>query len=441
MGALPLAATGVLEHPGKGRLSLERRLLRVWLAGMFALLPMDLAVLPLNVDLADCWILLGLPCLWLSLLRGQRIIALSYAIPMWMIVVASVASTFAAIEPLLSIVVLAKEVFLFALFLTMAALFHALDAQDLRFVLTVWLVAAVLHGCLIVAQFLAPGVWRATSALAGRSTAHVHYRPSGLFGNANKAAVHQLFGYVPLLLWGPSRKATMVLGVALLPTIMATGSMAAAIAFLAGLMVALAATFACGRLVPVVKTLVRLALIVMLIGGLLFVAFGTSDRARAHLERILFGRTDRSSESRFSLWQRGLSAYVDHSAYLWGLGPENFRAVDGAGNQLHNDLLAFSVERGLLGTVGLVLFAGLALSRAALVVRAYRTHPEHGQLAYVVFLAAMVATIVESLTHQMFHIHERWLVLALQEATLLKMASVEGESRDPSAGWAAAPLS
>ena len=39
----------------------------------------------------------------------------------------------------------------------------------------------------------------------------------------------------------------------------------------------------------------------------------------------------------------------------------------------------------------------------------------------VVFLAMLIATIVESLTHQVFHTRELWLVLAVQEAVLYKM--------------------
>lgn len=423
---------------GPNRLTWSQFARRVWLAGLFALLPVDLAVLPLNVDLADCWIIMGLPILWMSFLRGQRIIALSYAIPMWLILMASVASTFVAVEPLLSIVVIVKEVFLFALFFTMAVVFHQLAPDDMRFVLTVWLVAALLHGCLIVAQLLNPGIWRITAALAGRSTAHIHYRPTGMFANANKAAVHQLFGYVPLLLLNPSRKTTMVLGVALVPTIIATGSMGATLAFAAGLAIALVAAALSGRLAQLIQVLARLALVLLLIGGLAAAVIGTNARAQEHLARILLGRTDRSSESRFSLWERGANAYVEHNVFLWGIGPENFRVVDGAGNQLHNDLVAFTVERGLLGALGFLILFGLALSRAITMIRLYLANPNGAHLSVVVFLAAVVATLVESLTHQMFHIHEVWLVLALQEATLLTMTS-KSESL-PEAQWTTAAV-
>jgi O-antigen ligase len=94
-------------------------------------------------------------------------------------------------------------------------------------------------------------------------------------------------------------------------------------------------------------------------------------------------------------------------------------------NQLHNDFLAFSVERGLLGTLGLVLFATLAVSRAAYMLLLGNKYPDRAQLAVVVFLAAMIAAMVESLTHQVFHFRELWLVLAFQEAMLYKMTTSE----------------
>jgi hypothetical protein len=81
------------------------------------------------------------------------------------------------------------------------------------------------------------------------------------------------------------------------------------------------------------------------------------------------------------------------------------------------------VERGLLGLLGLVLFAAVAMSRAAKMVLIQLRRGEQAQLGVVVFLGAMVATIVESLTHQTFHFRELWLILGVQEAMLFQMAT------------------
>ena len=50
---------------------------------------------------------------------------------------------------------------------------------------------------------------------------------------------------------------------------------------------------------------------------------------------------------------------------------------------------------------------------------------ERARLEVVVFLAVIIATMVESLTHQLFHTRELWLVLALQEAVFFKMITSE----------------
>jgi len=413
MGTIALPAIQTVDLPG--------RAMRLWLIGILVLLPIELGKLPLNVDVADAWIVMGLPIIWAFLLRGQRLIALSYAVPIWIIMLSSIVSALGAASPVLSVVVIVKESFLFFWFLTMAALLAILSEGDLRLVLAVWLAVALAHGMLIVAQFLSPAVWRFVTGLAGRSTAAVNYRPTGLFANANKAAMFQLCAFVPLLLVRPSRRLGMVLGVVLLVMMLATGSMGAAVAFFGGLAATLVAVSWTADLGHTLQMLAQLALVVAVIGGVAFLVIGQSPRYQEHLQRILLGRTDRSSGSRFSLWERGLSIYIDRGTFVWGIGPENFRVVDGHGNQLHSDILAFAVERGALGGLGLVAFVALAASRAILVVRAYLRRPDRGHLGLVVFIGAVVAAVVESLTHQAFRFHDLWLILALQEATLYRL--------------------
>lgn len=399
----------------------------IWLAGTLVLLPVDLIKLPLNMIFVDVWILMALPILWLSFLRGRYVISLSYTVAMWIILVASIASTFAAPAPKNSLIVILKETYAYVWFVTVVAVLARLGTRDLRRILAVWSGVVFLHGFVIVGQFLSPAFWRLTASLADKSTEFDIYRPSGLFMNANSAAFFQLLGFVPLVLVSPSRKAGVILGVLLLPTMLATGSMGATLAFLTGLTVAIIAVSLSGRLIVTIKIFVQLAIMISLLVGLLFFIVRHNARYQEHFERILIGRSERSSEGRFDLWQRGFDAYIDNNVFLWGVGPENFREVDPrmTDNQLHNDFIAFSVERGLLGTLGLGLFAILAFSRAAYMVLICHKYPDRAQLTVVVFLAAITAALIESLTHQVFHFRELWLVLALQEAMLYKMMTSE----------------
>jgi O-antigen ligase len=168
-------------------------------------------------------------------------------------------------------------------------------------------------------------------------------------------------------------------------------------------------------------------MVLFLIGGVLYVVGTQNPDTLDHFERIIIGRFERSSEGRFDLWQRGIDVLLGHNAILWGVGPGNFRVVDAAqtDNQLHNDTLAFLVERGLLGLTGLALFAGIAMSNAVRIINGFRNDSKRARLGVVVFLALLASTIVESLTHQVFHTRELWLVLALEEAVLYKMITSE----------------
>jgi len=289
----------------------------------------------------------------------------------------------------------------------------------------------------MVAQFFSADVWQFTNALGGNTARYEVYRAAGLFicdaaGCANKAAVFQLMGFVPLLLAGYSKRTTVILGIFLFASMLTSGSMGATIAFSSGLIAALFAVAYLKRsLSIVIKYFLRIVPALLLLGGLFYIVFyivGSQNSNRLnHFERIIVGRYDKSSGGRFDLWGRGIDVLLEHNAFFWGVGPENFRVVDASGNdnQLHNDTLAFLVERGLIGLIGLGLFAGITLMKAVQIIQIFRNDPKRARIGVVVFLAALVATIVESLTHQVFHTRELWLVLAVQEAVLHKMITSE----------------
>src|SRR5690606_6419115 len=112
---------------------------------------------------------------------------------------------------------------------------------------------------------------------------------------------------------------------------------------------------------------------------------------RARLEGIVIGRADRSSSGRLDLWMGGIDVLMEERVVAWGIGPENFRYVAKQGKQLHNDSLAFLVERGPFGLLGLILLFIVAFLRAGVLVVRAKRHPGVVSAALVVFLAALVA--------------------------------------------------
>lgn len=400
----------------------------IWLIGLLVLLPIDIIELPFNVAFVDLWLLMGLPFVWLYFIRRRQRISLSYILAMWLILLGSFGSAFAAPDAPKSLIVILKEIYIFVWFITLAALLSTLGKMDFRRIMIVWFGVVLLHGFLIVGQFLVPDLWRLTLQISRAKEAYDIFRPSGLFTNANTAAFFQLLAFVPLLLANLPKRTTMILGLLLFCTMILTGSMGATLAFMTGLSVAVAVLTFKGHFTIVAKTFMQIGAVLLFFAAVLLLFISQNQTTREHFESIFLGRAEKSSGGRFYLWQRGLDVLESEEVFILGVGPENFRVYDGRDKQLHNDFMAFAVERGLLGTAGLVLFAIIALSRAVYILLATdNKYSDRSRLVVVVFLAAIIAAIVESLTHQTFHTRQLWLVLAVQEAMLLRMKnSVSG---------------
>ena len=419
--------TNTIDYSEACQISWSRHIKLIWVIGMLVLLPLDILKMPLNMTLFDCWILMGLPIYWLSFFRRKQIVNLTYMIPMWLILLGSLASVIVAAVPIKGLIVILKEVFIFIWFITITAVLSKIHPRDFRYILVVWSVMVLLHGVVIIVQFLSQDFFRFTVSLVGEANDYELYRAAGLFNNANWAAFFQLLGFVPIMLVSPSKKVAMILGLLLLLTILATGSMGVTLAFITGLVVAVTAVSLYGHFDIILKFFIRLAIILSIIGGFLLFFVNQNDHYKKHFEHIVLGRAERSSEGRFNLWQRGMNVFSDNNVFLWGIGPDNFREIDGRDKQLHNDVFAFAVERGLIGTLGLLLFALVAAGRAVYMVLIYNRHHDPGRLIVVVFLAAITAGLVVSLTHQIFHFRELWVVLAFQEAILFQIKASEGD--------------
>jgi len=175
--------------------------------------------------------------------------------------------------------------------------------------------------------------------------------------------------------------------------------------------------------IVIIRYFVKAVIAIFLFAAIFTLILSQNDDYKAHFEKIITGRAEKSSGGRFGLWGRGIDVFEKHNVLLWGVGPENFREVDAAqsDNQLHNDILAFTVERGLIGISGLLLFAFVTIGRAAYLLMMHIKYPEQVGLIVVVFPGIVAAIMLVSLTHQVFHARELWLLLALQESTVFRV--------------------
>jgi len=179
---LPVLPAGKMDRMAAGQSSWLNRLVELWFIGIVILLPVKIINLPSNFEVVDIWILLSMPVLIVLYgLRRQRVINLAYALPIWLVMISSLLSTFNSPAPANSLTVMLKEIYLFVWFTAAAVFLSLLTAQELSRVLRVWGVVAVLHGLFMIAQFLSPELWKITNSLGGNVVEHEIYRPSGLF--------------------------------------------------------------------------------------------------------------------------------------------------------------------------------------------------------------------------------------------------------------------
>jgi hypothetical protein len=400
-----------------------------YLLGMVILSVEEFLTLPSNLSLVDFWNLAFLPVCWWYLFRIRQTVRFPYLFGMWFILLGSCIGALFAFDPLASIIYITKEVYLYVWFVTLVAVFASLEPSLLRRVLLVWTAVVVLHGVLLIAEFVSTNFYGfMISVLGSVGGVDVRYigRPSGLFLNPVWAALFQLMGFVPLLLGGLRRELSLLLGMVLLLSILATASLGALSALLAASVVAVLLLLLMGGHL---KFLVWLAAIVTLAAGLFLFTIRQSPDVLARLEHLTTERAAGTTQDRLELSGNGSEALFSKASIL-GVGPNNYR--DALVNKtLHNDFLEFGVERGVIGLLGLVLFAIGAMSSAVKILLNQIKSGDTARPSGVIFLAMLVGLLLESQAHQIFHFRTVWLGLALLEATLSRMMfpSIEAAAR------------
>ncbi len=135
------------------------------------------------------------------------------------------------------------------------------------------------------------------------------------------------------------------------------------------------------------------------------------------------GRSNRSLHGRLTLWTQGLEKSSGGARQeLLGVGAGEAKyTVDY--KSLHNDILAYLVERGIIGLFGLLLLYWFAFRQSVRLLGPRgptRLHP---------LGAAVFANFAFSMTHQTLHFRHVWLLFALVWAVTGRVR-VEAEAED-----------
>jgi len=409
--------------------SVLKFLVVTYLVGMLVLSVEQFLALPQNLTSGDFWNVLFLPVCWLYLVRSRQAIRFPFALGMWFILLGSFLGTFSSFDPLASFIFITKEVYLYVWFVTVVLVLASLEPSLLRRLLHVWIAVAVLHGLLLVAEFVSPNFYGFVISVLGRiGNVDSRYigRAAGLFENPVWAALFELMGFVPLLLGGLRREMSLLLGMFLLLSILACASLGALSSLLGASAVAVILLLLMGGHL---KFLVWLGTVLTLAAVLFLFTISQSPDVLARLEHLTTDRAAHTAGERLFLWGGGTAVLFSPQSIL-GVGPNNYR--DFLENKtLHNDTLEFGVERGVIGLLGLVLLTCEAWNSAVTILLNQIKSGDTARPSGVIFLAMLFGVLLESNAHQIFHFRAVWLGLALLEATLFRMKfpSIEAASR------------
>jgi O-antigen ligase len=118
------------------------------------------------------------------------------------------------------------------------------------------------------------------------------------------------------------------------------------------------------------------------------------------------GRSNRSLNGRLTLWTQGLNKSSGRGSELFGVGAGEAKyTVDY--KSLHNDILAYLVERGVIALFGLAMLYWLVFRQAV------RLLGPRGLDGLHALGAAVFANFAFSMTHQTLHFRHVWLLFAL----------------------------
>jgi O-antigen ligase len=370
--------------------------------------------------------------------------------PLALIMAASVVATAASLSLSDSLLSLLIEAYLVLLFLCVANDL-ADDRSALRTVLTVWTVAALIWAAVYVGFYyhLLP---EGLQQLLVENSKGGGYRVSGASKNPNLAASYMMTSFFVLLSSPWPRRRLARLGAAgfLLLAVYVTGSNGALFGLIAGMAVlAVAACLRGSRTPRQHLQVVGAAMVIgvaMLATGLVLVGIpqvGVADvqavaaQERGGLLQGNLGRLDRSVSSRLTIWSNAWNG--TGSRVLVGVGPDAAPKIPfGArtvGRGLHNDYLAFLIERGLLGLLGLLAFCAIMLRWSGRLLAPWPQEDAGGRWSVAGLAGAVVANLVLATNHESFHFRHVWvlfgLVWAAKRLLLEQAAAVQDAASDP----------
>jgi O-antigen ligase len=391
-------------------------------------LPVLLPHGPANLTPADLMIGTAVGCTLMWAAYTQRRLTVPYRLAVGAMVLAGLVAGLASQWPGLALVAILQDVFLLAWAAALATLLSGAAALDT--LLRTWVYSGTAWALTFVI-----GTTR-SAVTAGPDASRVSFT----FGDENAAGLYFVLTLLIMVATGRPRSTLtrIVIGALLLLATLYTGSLGA----ISGLLLAGACGMVLGirhrRGLPAAITvgaalLLAAASIVVLIQRTNVVAAAHSSSNA--LIRNSLGREAQSSSERAAL--RAEEFELLRSSDLIGSGPASTKAVLESeqapyAKEAHNDWLATLIERGLFGTLGLLLLATeLAMRGHGSWVRGRTDAGLREVLARPAYLTAGLACVLAfSVTHEVLHDRTVWTLFGALAAGVF----VHAETRPANGG-------
>jgi O-antigen ligase len=372
-----------------------------------------------------------------------------FALPVLIMLVGSVIAVPNSVSVATSVMTLVKDAYLYFWFLVLVVLMR--PRGDLKAIRHAWLWTSVLIALFVVIQTLGtPGFSPMDLIDRERGRAVGTFSNPNMFVDYLMFSVFILLGFMGQLRWRYLAPALLLL---LLAAVM-TKSNGGLISVIAGLVVwAVALAWTRGLLLLRLTGALALGLAVVTLTVWSLGEWGVGRHiAGGGAAQSVVGTLSRSSESREHIWRRLVESYQRSPL---GIGPggsadqrlsigQRERAGSSMAKEAHDDYLAYAVERGPLGILGLLLCTGQVF---AMVLGARRRLSDlvgssrAGGALWAAFLGALVGTSVHSLVIEKLHFRHFWLYMAILTAMTAKEAAAERVADAPTPRCAPDPAS
>jgi len=392
----------------------------IYLAILVCLIPIVVPSGPARLAFVDGLIVLGLAAFAIVFLTRKEPVRVPFMAPVLMITVGSLAAVVNAESPSAAFLAMAQDAYLFAWFIMLVQI---LRDRDLTAVQVTWIWVAniiALYGIFIV---LTQGNLTLLDIVKPKGK-----RAYGTFYDPNMFAgylVMSLFFVMSmgrrlpwLVRWGSILTMTVC--------IVATKSNGGMLSLLVGLGAWLLVRAWTWRVRP--AALVACALLAVSLGlGALWMNAGVgvgTAQLNAFQSNSFLARAEHSSEGRFTIWKNLQTTYAKSPL---GIGPGNssfltlsiedrLRPNSLQAKEAHNDYLAYAMERGPLGLIGLLALMGSAFAKLGAAAKrgddGQATPDTNGPLV-AAMTGALAASAVHALTIEVLHFRHFWMLMAI----------------------------